>query len=196
MTHSLDEQALDTLFREARSFSYWQDKPVSDEQIRQIYNLMKMGPTAANSCPARLVFVKSDEARARLRPCLNEGNVDKSMNAPAVVIIAMDLAFYEHLPQLFPHTDAKSWFEGKPDKIEHSAFLNSSLQGAYLIMAIRSLGLDAGPMSGVDFEKLDATFFPDGETKGIFICAFGYGDKDKLHPRNPRLDFIEACRIE
>ena len=196
MSKPLDAQALDTLFREARSFSYWQDKPVSDEQIRQIYDLLKMGPTAANSCPVRLVFVKSDAAKARLKPCLNEGNVDKSMSAPAVAIIAMDLEFHQQLPKLFPHTDAKSWFEGKPDKIRHSAFLNSSLQGAYLIMAIRSLGLDAGPMSGVNFEKLDAEFFPDGKTRGLFICAFGYGERDRLHPRNPRLDFVEACRIE
>jgi len=196
MSKSLDAQALDTLFREARSFSYWQDKAVSDEQIRQIYDLMKMGPTAANSCPARLVFVKSDAAKAKLKPCLAEGNVDKSMSAAAVAIIAMDLEFYEHLPRLFPHTDAKSWFEGKPDKIRHSAFLNSSLQGAYLMMAIRSLGLDAGPMSGVDFEKLDAAFFSDGKIKSIFICAFGYGVRDKLHARGPRLAFDEACRIE
>ena len=196
MSNSLDAQALDTLFREARSFSYWQDKAVSDEQIRQIYDLMKMGPTAANSCPARLVFVKSDAAKAKLKPCLAEGNIDKSMSAAAVVIIAMDLEFYEHLPRLFPHADAKSWFEGKPDKIRHSAFLNSSLQGAYLMMAIRSLGLDAGPMSGVDFDKLDAAFFPDGKIKSIFICAFGYGVRDKLHARGPRLDFDEACRIE
>ena len=196
MSQVLDKPALDTLFCEARSFSYWQDTPVSDEQIRQIYDLMKMGPTAANSCPARLVFVKSAEAKARLKPCLNEGNVDKSMSAAAVAIIAMDLEFYQHLPTLFPHTDAKSWFEGKPDKARHSAMLNSSLQGAYLIMAIRSLGLDAGPMSGVDFEKLDAAFFPDGKTKGIFICAFGHGQRDKLHPRNPRLGFDLACRIE
>lgn len=196
MSKSLDAQALDTLFREARSFSYWQDKAVSDEQIRQIYDLMKMGPTAANSCPARLVFVKSDAAKAKLKPCLAEGNIDKSMSAAAVAIIAMDLEFYEHLPRLFPHTDAKSWFEGKPDKIRHSAFLNSSLQGAYLMMAIRSLGLDAGPMSGVDFDKLDATFFPEGKTKAIFICAFGYGVRDKLHARGPRLAFDEACRIE
>lgn len=196
MSKYLDQQALDTLFREARSFSYWQDTPVSDEQIRQLYDLMKMGPTAANSCPARLVFVKSAAAKERLKPCLNEGNVDKSMTAAAVAIIAMDLEFYEQLPKLFPHTDAKSWFEGKPEKIKHSALLNSSLQGAYLIMAIRSLGLDAGPMSGVDFEKLDAEFFPEGKTKGIFICAFGYGEHNKLHPRNPRLSFEEACRIE
>lgn len=196
MNNSLDDQALNSLFREARSFSYWQDKDVSDGQIRDIYDLMKMGPTAANACPARLVFVKSDEAKANLKPCLNEGNVDKSMSAPVVAIIAMDLEFYEQLPKLFPHTDARSWFAGNPQKIQHSAFLNSSLQGAYLIMAIRSLGLDAGPMSGVDFAKLDATFFPDGKTRAIFICAFGYGERDKLHPRNPRLDFAEACRIE
>lgn len=196
MNKPLDEQVLDTLFREARSFSYWQDKAVSDEQIKQIYELMKMGPTAANSCPARLVFVKSDAAKERLKPCLNEGNVDKSMSAAAVAIIAMDLVFYEHLPTLFPHTDAKSWFEGKPDKIRHSALLNSSLQGAYLMMAIRSLGLDAGPMSGVNFEKLDAEFFPEGNIKGIFICAFGHGQRDKLHARGPRLEFDEVCRIE
>lgn len=196
MSTLLDDQALDILFREARSFSYWQDKAVSDEQIRQLYELMKMGPTAANSCPARLVFVRSEEAKAKLKPCLNEGNINKSMTAAAVAIIAMDLEFYEHLPRLFPHTDARSWFAGKPDKIRHSAFLNASLQGAYLIMAIRSLGLDAGPMSGVDFAKLNAAFFPDGKTEGIFICAFGYGVRDKLHPRNPRLEFAEACRIE
>ena len=196
MSKSLDDQTLDTLFREARSFSYWQDKAVSDAQIRQLYDLMKMGPTSANSCPARLVFIKSDEAKAKLKPCLAEGNIDKSMSAAAVAIIAMDLEFYEYLPMLFPHTDAKSWFAGKPDKIRHSAFLNSTLQGAYLIMAIRSLGLDAGPMSGVDMEKLDTAFFPDGKTKSIFICAFGYGVRDKLHPRGPRLDFTEACRIE
>ena len=196
MSKALDQQALDTLFRDARSFSYWQDKPVSEQQIRDIYDLMKMGPTAANSCPARLVFVTSDEARQKLKPCLNEGNVDKSMSAAAVAIIAMDLEFYEKLPTLFPHTDARSWFAGNDQKIKHSAFLNSSLQGAYLIMAIRSMGLDAGPMSGVNFEKLDAAFFPDGKTKSIFICAFGYGNRDKLHPRQPRLEFEEACRIE
>ena len=196
MSHVLDKPSLDTLFREARSFSYWQERRVSEEQIHQIYELMKMGPTAANSCPARLVFVTSDEAKARLNPCLNEGNVDKSMTAAAVAIIAMDLEFYEQLPKLFPHTDARSWFAGNDEKIRHSALLNSSLQGAYLIMAIRSLGLDAGPMSGVNFAKLDETFFPEGKTKSIFICAFGYGDRDKLHPRSPRLAFEEACRIE
>ncbi|MDH5181734.1 MAG: malonic semialdehyde reductase [Gammaproteobacteria bacterium] len=196
MSVSFDSPILDQLFNEARSFSYWQDKPVSHAQITQIYDLMKMGPTAANSCPARLVFVTSEAAKARLKPCLNEGNVAKSMSAPAVAVIGMDLEFYEKLPVLFPHTDARSWFVGKEEKIKHSALLNSCLQGAYLIMAIRSLGLDAGPMSGVNNVLLDETFFPDGKTKSIFITAFGYGDRDKLHPRHPRLGFAEACRIE
>jgi len=196
MSKPLDEQALNILFNDARSFSYWQNRTVSDAQLIQLYELMKMGPTAANCCPARLVFVKSDAAKEKLKPCLNEGNVDKSMSAPAVVIIGMDMEFYERLPELFPHTDARSWFAGKPEKIQHSALLNSALQGAYLIMAIRSLGLDAGPMSGVDNNKLDATFFTDDNVKSIFICAIGYGDRTKLHPRSPRLDFGQACRID
>ncbi len=191
----LDQSALDILFNEARSFNSWQDKPVSDEQLRAIYDLMKMGPTAANSCPARLVFVKSDVAKQRLKPHLNEGNVDKSMSAPAVAIIGMDLEFHERLAYLFPHTDARSWFAGNPAKIEKSAFLNTALQGAYFITAIRSLGLDAGPMSGVNNETLDKEFFSDGKVKSLFICAIGYGDKTKLYPRQPRLDFAEACNI-
>lgn len=196
MSIPLDDQVLNALFNDARSFSYWQDKQVSDEQLKQLYDLMKMGPTAANSCPARLVFVKSEAAKERLKPCLNDGNIDKSMSAPAVAIIGMDMEFYEQLPKLFPHTDARSWFAGKPEKIAHSALLNSCLQGAYLIMAIRSLGLDAGPMSGVDNNKLDETFFAGEKVKSIFICAIGYGDRSKLHPRSPRLDFAEACRID
>ncbi len=195
MKTRLDDNALDTLFRKARSFSYWQDKPVSDDELRQVYDLMKMGPTAANSCPARIVFVKSAAAKERLKPHLDPGNVDKSMSAPVVAIIGMDLEFYERLPHLFPHTDARSWFAGKPEKIQQSAFLNTALQGAYLIMAIRSLGLDAGPMSGINNETLDQEFFPDGKTKSLFICAFGHGDASRLYPRNPRLEFSEACQI-
>lgn len=191
----LEQDALDILFNEARSFSYWQDRPVSDEQLQTIYHLMKMGPTAANSCPARIVFVKSDEAKQRLKPHLNAGNVDKSMSAPVVAIIGMDLEFYEKLAFLFPHTDARSWFAGNPAKIEKSAFLNTALQGAYLISAIRSVGLDAGPMSGVNNESLDNEFFPDGTVKSLFICAIGYGDKSKLHPRQPRLSFEDVCQI-
>ncbi|MFO7602778.1 MAG: malonic semialdehyde reductase [Gammaproteobacteria bacterium] len=192
---ALDKKALDAVFNEARSFSYWEDKSVSDAQLQAIYDLLKMGPTAANSCPARLVFVKSEEAKQRLKPHLHEGNVDKSMSAPAVAIVGMDLEFYEELPYLFPHTDARAWYVGKPEKIQHAAFLNTTLQGAYLITAIRSLGLDAGPMSGVNNETLDKEFFPDGKIKSLFICAIGYGVREKLHPRQPRLDFARACRI-
>jgi 3-hydroxypropanoate dehydrogenase len=154
-----------------------------------------MGPTAANSCPARIVFVKSDEAKARLKPCLAPGNVDKSMSAPVVAIIGMDLEFYEHLGKLFPHTDARSWYVDKPDKILDSAFRNSTLQGAYFILAVRSIGLDAGPMSGFDADKINAEFFPDGTVKVNFICALGHGDPEKLFPRHPRLDFDEACQV-
>lgn len=196
MSQPLSESGLDTLFRQARSFSYWEDKPVSEDQLRALYDLFKMGPTAANSCPARVVFVRSDEAKQRLKPCLAEGNVDKSMSAPVVAIIGMDLEFYEHLDVLFPHTDARSWYAGKPEKILASASLNSTLQGAYLILAARSLGLDCGPMSGFDNAKLDASFFPDGKVKSLFICALGYGVREKLYPRGPRLAFEEACRIE
>lgn len=194
--HPLSEQALDTLFREARSFNAWQDKAVSDEQLQQLYELMKWGPTSANSSPARIVFVRSDEAKARLKPCLNEGNVEKSMTAPVVAIVGMDMEFYEQLPKLFPHADARSWFAGNAKKIAENAMRNSSLQGAYLIMAARALGLDCGPMSGFDPAMLDAAFFPDGKVRSNFICAIGYGSQDKLYPRGPRLDFNEACRIE
>lgn len=196
MSHAVNDAALDRLFREARTHNGWHNKPVSDELLQQLYDLMKMGPTSANCCPARLVFVKSDAAKARLKPCLDEGNVNKSMTAPVVAIIGMDLEFYEHLPKLFPHTDAKSWYVGKPAKIQETAFRNSSLQGAYFILAARALGLDCGPMSGFDAAKLDAEFFPDGKIKSNFICAIGYGDESKLYPRGPRLDFAEACRID
>lgn len=192
---SLDNTALDILFRKARSYNSWQDKPVSDEQLNQLYELMKWGPTAANSCPARFVFVKSDGAKQKLKECLNEGNIEKSMTAPVVAIIGMDLEFYEKLAKLFPHTDAKSWFAGNDKKIYDNAFRNSSLQGAYLMLAARSLGLDCGPMSGFDYPRLEATFFPDGKVKANFICAIGYGSEDKLYPRGPRLEFDEACQI-
>jgi len=195
-SHPLSDEALDILFREARSFNRWLDKEVSDEQLHQIYELMKWGPTSANSTPARVVFVKSDEAKARLKPCLNEGNVEKSMSAPVVAIIGMDMEFYEKLPKLFPHTDARSWFAGNEAKVAENAMRNSSLQGAYLIMAARALGLDCGPMSGFDPAKMNATFFPDGKVRVNFICAIGYGSREKLHGRGPRLTFDEACRIE
>lgn len=196
MAEALNAEALDTLFRKARSHNGWQDRPVSDELLHQLYDLMKWGPTSANACPARIVFVKSDEAKARMKPALAEGNVEKSMTAPVVAIVGMDLEFYEKLDKLFPHTDAKTWFEGKPQKIQDSAHRDASLQGAYLILAARSLGLDCGPMSGFDNARMDEAFFPDGTIKSIFLCAMGYGDESKLYPRGPRLDFEEACRIE
>ena len=192
----LSNQALDTLFRDARSHNGWQDTPVSDEQLSQIYDLMKMGPTAANACPARIVFIKSSEAKERLKPCLSEGNVEKSMSAPVVAVIGMDMEFYEQLPKLFPHTDARSWYVGKPEEVIHTAaFRNSTLQGAYFMMAARSLGLDCGPMSGFDAEKLEVEFFPDGKIKANFICAIGHGDTSKIFPRHPRLEFKEACSV-
>jgi len=195
MAHVLAADALDILFNQARSHNGWQDKAVSEAQLQQLYHLMKMGPTAANCCPARITFVQSAQSKEKLRGCLDAGNVEKSMTAPVVAIIAMDMHFYQQLPILFPHTDARAWFEGRPAKIEQSAFLNSSLQGAYLIMAARSIGLDCGPMSGFDNDKLDAAFFPAGKIKSNFICALGYGDDSKLHTRGPRLEFNQACEI-
>ncbi len=196
MKQSLSNEALAQLFTEARSYNRWHDKPLSDELLHQLYDLMKWGPTAANSCPARIVFVRSEEAKQRLKPCLAEGNVEKSMSAPVVAIIGMDMEFYDQLPKLFPHTDARSWFAGKPDKIAENAMRNSSLQAAYLMLAARSLGLDCGPMSGFDYPALEAEFFPDGKVKANFICGLGYGSEEKLYPRGPRLEFGEACRIE
>lgn len=192
----LPEQVLKQLFHEARSHNGWQDRDVTEEQLHAIYDLMKMGPTAVNSCPARIIFIRSDEAKQRLKGCLNEGNITKSMTAPVVALVGMDLEFYTRLNKLWPHeADAPNWYIGKPEKIKENAFRNSSLQGAYFIMAVRSLGLDAGPMSGFNFAKMDETFFPDGKVKSNFICAIGYGDEAKLYPRGPRLDFDEACQI-
>jgi 3-hydroxypropanoate dehydrogenase len=195
VTKPLNDEALDMLFRKARSHNGWKDIPVSDEQLQQIYELMKWGPTAANSCPARIVFVKSPEAKEKLLACVNPGNVEKCRTAPVVAVIGMDLEFYEFLPKLFPHTDAKSWYVGKPDLIETNAFRNSTLQAAYFMMAVRSLGLDCGPMTGYNADKMNETFFGDGKVKVNMMCAIGYGDPEKLFPRHPRLDFDEACSI-
>lgn len=191
----LSQEALDTLFFAARSHNGWLDEPVSDRQLREIYDRMKMGPTSANSCPVRILFLRTEQAKARLRPALSEGNVDKTMSAPVVAILAMDLEFYEKLPKLFPHTDARAWYAGKPEKIRETAFRNSSLQGAYFIMAVRSVGLDAGPMSGFNAAKVNAEFFPEGALEVNFICAIGCGDESKLFARHPRLEFEEACRL-
>ena len=191
----LSDEAIDVLFRQARSHNGWLDRPVSDEQLRELYELMKWGPTSANCSPARIVFVKSPQAKERLRPLLSPGNVEKSLSAPVVALIAMDMEFYEHLPRLFPHTDARSWYAGKPEAIASTAFRNSSLQGAYFIMAARSLGLDCGPMSGFNAAGVGAEFFPGGRFKTNFICALGYGDHTKLFDRHPRFEFDEVCQI-
>jgi len=197
MSIPIDSQALDTLFREARTHSAWLPKPVPDELLKSAYDLFKFGPTSANGSPGRVVFVKSAEAKERLRPALAPGNVEKTMSAPVTAILAYDLEYYEKLPKLFPQVDARSWFVNMPkEKIEEHAFRNGSLEGAYLILAARALGLDCGPMSGFDQAKTDAAFFPDGKWKSNFLCNIGYGDDTKLFPRNPRLDFEEACRIE
>ncbi len=192
----LDTAALDGIFRTARTHRAWIDRPVGDDTLRDIYELMKWGPTTGNSCPARIVFLKSREAKEALKPALDAGNVVRTMAAPVTAIIAYDMEFYEKLPKLAPHTDARSWFVGKPEEhLRTTALRNGSLQGAYLIIAARAVGLDCGPMSGFDNAKVDATFFPDGKVKSNFLCNLGYGDPAKLQPRAPRLAFAEACTI-
>lgn len=191
----LDKDTLNTLFIKARSHNGWLKQDVSDTQIKQIYELMKFGPTAANSCPARIIFVRSDEAKAKLSPHLSDTNVEKAMTAPAVAIVGYDTEFYKQLDYLFPHTDAKSWYAGKPDKITAVGSMNATLQGAYFMLAARAVGLDCGPMGGFNAETLDAEFFPDGKIKSIFICGIGHGDATKIFPRSPRLSFDETCKI-
>ena len=183
------------LFTEARTQNGYLDQPVPDAQLRALYDLLKFGPTAANSCPARFVFVRSPEAKARLLECVSPGNVAKIQQAPVTVIVGMDLAFHDKLPQLFPHVDARAWFAGKDALIQESAFRNSSLQGGYMIIAARALGLDCGPMSGFDKAKLDAAFFAGTAVKSNFICTLGRGDPSKVFERNPRLSFEEACTL-
>ncbi|MDB5823945.1 MAG: malonic semialdehyde reductase [Herminiimonas sp.] len=192
----LDKQSLATLFTDARTQNRWLDKPVSLELLRQLYDLMKWGPTSANSSPARLVFASSPEAKHKLIECMSPGNRDKTRAAPVSVIIGMDMAFYDKLPQLFPHVDARAWFAGNDELIASTAFRNSSLQGGYFIMAARALGLDCGPMSGFDADKLNAAFFAGSSIKVNFVCSIGYGDPAGVLPRSPRLSFEEACRIE
>lgn len=196
MSRSLDDAALDQFFRGARTHNGWQSRPVSEETLRQLYDLLKMGPTSANCSPARFVFVRSAEAKARLKPCLSPNNVEKTMAAPVTVIVAYDLAFYEKLPVLFPHVDARSWFAGNAPLIQATAFRNGTLQGGYLILAARALGLDCGPMSGFDNDKVDQVFFPGASVRSNFLVNLGYGDPSKVRPRGPRLPFEEACRIE
>ena len=210
MSTPLNADALDQLFRQARTHNAWLDKPVGDDLLREIYDLMKWGPTSANSSPARILFLRTPEAKQRLLPALSAGNVDKTMAAPVTAIVGYDGRFYEHLPKLFPHADARSWFVNTPELAEVTARRNSSLQGAYLMLAARSLGLDCGPMSGFDQAKVDHAFFPAGQAaqgdfqqeyfpdshiKTNFICNLGYGDPAKLFARSPRLEFDEACKL-
>jgi 3-hydroxypropanoate dehydrogenase len=191
----VDDKALDALFRTARTHNGWQDKPVSDDLLRQVWDLARMPPTSANCMPARIVFVRSAAAKEKLKPALSPGNLDKTVAAPATAIIAYDTEFFELLPRLYPQADMKKLFVGNPAGAETAAFRNGSLQGAYFILAARALGLDCGPMSGFDNAKVDAAFFPGGKVKSNFLCNLGYGDPAKLRPRNPRLGFDEACRI-
>jgi 3-hydroxypropanoate dehydrogenase len=192
---TLSDAALDLIFGAARTHSGWLPRPVDEATLHRLYELLKWGPTSANSSPARFVFVKSDAAKARLRPALSPGNVDKTMTAPVTVIVGHDLAFHARLPQLFPHADARSWFVGKPDLIAATAFRNGTLQGAYLIIAARALGLDCGPMSGFDNAKVDAEFFAGTEVRSNFLVNLGHGDPAALFGRSPRLAFDDACRI-
>jgi 3-hydroxypropanoate dehydrogenase len=198
VAHPLSEEALDTLFRQARTHNGWHDKPVSDQTLHELYEVLKFGPTSANTAPMRVVFVKSAEAKEKLKPCLMSGNVEKTMKAPVCAIVADDMKFYEFIPRLFPQMPKFQDMFTKPGAEEFTkvhAFRNSTLQGAYLILAARALGLDCGPMSGFDNAKVDAAFFPDGRYKSNFLVNIGYGDPAKLHPRNPRMAFDEVCKI-
>jgi len=210
MSQPIADGAMDTLFREARTYFAWQDRPVTDQTIRDLYDLLKWAPTSANAAPARFAFLRSTEAKERLRPALAPLNVEKTMSAPVTVIVAYDLKFYDQLPKLFPHSPGiKQLFESNPELVEVTAKRNSSLQGAYLILAARALGLDCGPMSGFDHAKVDEEFFaagkpcfgcdqeffPEGHVKTNFLCNLGYGDPSKLFPRLPRLPFNEACSL-
>ncbi|HNR75505.1 MAG TPA: malonic semialdehyde reductase [Parvularculaceae bacterium] len=191
----INDEALDLIFREARTRNAWEERKVSRPLMQAVYDLMKWGATSANCSPARFIFVASADAKARLKPYLSGNNADKTMQAPCCVIIAHDMEFYEKLPELFPHTDAKSWFVGNENLIETTAFRNGTLQGAYFMIAARALGLDCGPMSGFDNAGVDKEFLSGTKWKSNFLCNIGYGTTENLFPRSPRLDFDQACRI-
>ena len=195
MTSELDQKALDQLFLAARTHNAWQPRPVPDELLHRLIDVLKMGPTSANCSPARIVFVKTAESKARLEPLLDAANRAKTLAAPVSAIIGHDMTFYDHLPKLFPHTNARVWFAGKREKIAETAFRNGTLQGAYLILAARALGLDCGPMSGFDNAGVDAAFFAGTDTKSNFLCNLGYGEPAALMPRSPRFAFDEMARI-
>lgn len=195
MSHIGDDPTLNRIFQVGRTFSAWQDRPVDVDCLSAAWDLARLGPTSANCQPARIVFVMSSEAKARLKPCLIAGNVDKTMSAPATAIIGFDLKFHDRLPELFPHTDARSWFIGNERLIETTAMRNGTLQGAYFMLAARALGLDCGPMSGFDNAMVDRAFFAGTSVRSNFLCNVGYGDSASLKPRGPRLAFDDACEI-
>ena len=196
MTTMLDDAGLDLILRKARTQNGWLDKPVSDDQLRAIYAIMRLGPTSANSCPARILFLRTPGAKARLLPALSPGNVDKTKAAPVTAVIGYDTRFFELFPKLFPHRpEMKDAFANNPKNAEATAFRNGTLQGAYFMIAARAVGLDVGGMSGFDNAKVDAEFFPDGRIKSNFLCNVGHGDPSKVMAKLPRLDFEEACAI-
>ncbi|ATM86270.1 malonic semialdehyde reductase [Yersinia massiliensis] len=195
MTYTLTPEALATIFTEARTHNGWLDKPVENALLIQAYALTRMGPTSANCCPGRFVFIHSTEAKARLKPALSSGNLAKTMQAPVTAIVAYDPAFYDALPKLFPHGDARSWFTSSPELATETAFRNSSLQAAYLIIACRALGLDTGPMSGFNNALVDDLFLAEKGWKSNLLVNIGYGDSQKLYARSPRLAFDEACQV-
>ena len=195
MTPVTAETLLDLIFREARTLDKWKPKAVSREILEEAWNLARLGPTSANCGPGRIVFVESAEAKARLKPCLSSGNVEQTLAAPVTAIFGHDLAFPDHLPELYPYADARSWFDGKDDLIRTTAFRNGTLQAAYFMFAARALGLDCGPMSGFDNAAVDAAFFAGTSIRSNFLCNLGYGDRSGLRPRAPRLDFDRACRV-
>jgi 3-hydroxypropanoate dehydrogenase len=192
---TLDAGAHDALFREARTHNVWSDQPVTDDDLRAVFELMKWGPTSANCSPARFVFVRSPEAKEKLKPALSAGNTAKTMAAPVTAIVAYDPKFYDHLPRLFPHADARAWFVSSEALAEETAFRNGTLQGAYFIIAARALGIDCGPMSGFDKAKVNEAFFAENGWKANFLINLGHGDIGELFPRSPRLDFADACQI-
>ncbi|MBX9976960.1 MAG: malonic semialdehyde reductase [Alphaproteobacteria bacterium] len=191
----MDSNTLKMLFTDARTHNGWLSKDIPDDLLQKVYDAAKFGPTSANCSPLRIVFIKSAEAKEKLKPCLAEGNIEKTMTAPVTAIFADDFAFYDHLPKLFPHADAKSWFAGNQTLIDITAFRNGTLQTAYFMLAARGFGLDCGPMSGFDNTKVDELFFKGTAIKSNFLCNLGYGDTSKLFPRSPRFDFNEVCTI-
>jgi 3-hydroxypropanoate dehydrogenase len=196
MGNTVDDKTLDTLFREGRTYSKWLPRPIADKTLHELYDVLKWAPTSANSSPARFAFLRSKESKERLRPALAPLNVEKTMTAPVTVIVAYDLRFHLQLSRLFPQSPGMAkLFENNPEMVETTAKRNSSLQGAYMILAARALGLDCGPMSGFDHAKVDEEFFPEGHVKTNFLCNLGYGDPASLHPRLPRLSFNEACSL-